>query len=204
VSTRVKAAAALVGLAMIGVLATLGWIYWIGGAEQLQDGRGALSGGGATHAFDVKNGPGWTIGFLLCVNSGFDSVVLDGTVRGASVIAGDLTLVGAQAGQATLHDGAIVDSAQGFPPQTGTRLYPASGYVVRTPCELNAPNPTGPFTVLDFGVHAQSGDLGGGWEGIEIGYSIHGFHHVLTTESSVYICGRGMPADVCGNPLPHA
>jgi hypothetical protein len=202
VSVGVKSAIAVALLAVIGGALTAGWLYWVGGPEQLRDGQGALSAAGATHAFDEKNGPVWTIGLVVCVNQGFESAVLDGTVQGAAVIAGELTFVGARAGRVARGE-TIVDSVQGFPPQVETALGPAAGYVVTTPCDLK-PNPSAAFTVFDFGVRSPAGHQGGGWNLIEIGYRVHGFHHVLTVDSSVYICGVQMPADVCSDPLPHA
>jgi hypothetical protein len=203
VSTRRKAATAVIGLAVPAVLGTFGWTYWVGGPVQLNNGEGALEAGGAGHAFDAKYGPVWTIGFLVCVNPGFDSVTLDGTVGGTSELAGDLALVGALAGQVKPGTGGIVDSAEGFPPQTGPHLSPARGYVVTTPCD-HTPNSTAPLTLLAFGVRAPADNLGAGWEGIQIGYTVHGFHHVVTTDETLFVCGSGMPVDVCPDPMPHA
>lgn len=155
--------------------------------------------GTAGMGFDAGRPGPWSIGVPICLARGSEPAVLDGTVAPATQIGNRFRLLGAVVRQGIPSKGfGVIGSVEGFPP---TRPYddtrPAKGFAVSTACDSSNLSVT--RTELDVGL-APDGTDGGGWDGLEVGYSVGFRHHVLRIESIVAVCGFSVPRWLCGGP----
>lgn len=70
------------------------------------------------------------------------------------------------------------------------------GYAVTTRC--SQPADSAPYTELMIGLGLQ-GDDEGGWQGIEVAYTVAGHHRVLVLDHDLFICGPAVAAQ-CAVP----
>jgi len=192
----------VIAAATLGVLTFQTVDLW---PERHTNGWGPLgSEGTATMGFDSA-APGWSIGIPLCLAKGQQPAVLDGSVSGASTTGSGLRYLGAVVRQGTPTLGfRVIGAVEGFPPPAPFNAYHSEkGFAVTTPCQ-EGPNPSlsVPYTELDLGIARAPGTNGGGWTGFQVGYDVGWRHHVLTIEGNVVTCGRSVPQDLCGGPVP--
>jgi hypothetical protein len=201
----VLAAIAAVGL---GVIITLGLprLSLFLGPERHADGQGPLASldgpGSSAFAADRRSDTRTlTFGMQLCLTSS-DSVVLDSVGPTESIGAG-WRFLGAKVREFTpawprTHTPII--SVSGYPPPTNMvpdPLYDVHGYTVTTQCHFS---PDGPYTELLIGLSSTNDDggIGGGWNGVDVGYTYGGRHRVLMIKIGLYFCGTSVA--VCHTP----
>jgi len=142
----------------------------------------------------------WTYGMRLCLASGSDAPVIDSVGPTVSVGTG-YRFLGAVVRQflpTADHQGVI--SVDNYPPPRPLipdQLHHAPGYAVTTRCSMD---PGAPYTELLIGLGIVS-DAGGGWLGVDIGYTVGGRHRVLAIDHRLLICGTAVAAD-CAVPAP--
>jgi hypothetical protein len=164
------------------------------------DGQGPLgSGGNSTSSsgfdFTPSSGPGpWTLGYSLCLVQGTQPAVIDSV--SATRTSGDgYRFLGALMHEFHPQGGNFgILSAPGFPPTVPDRLRSAIGYSVTSLCSHTGP--PDPYTELLIGFGRAPGVRGGGWTGIDVGYTVAGQHHIVTLGYYIYICGPGIPDPV--------
>jgi hypothetical protein len=164
------------------------------------DGEGPLgSEGGAgyhiTSARDPQGGryTSWTDGVRLCLFSGTEAAILDDVSPRATVGTG-FEFLGARVREFTYEPlvHSFIESTFGFPPSTTDvpdPLYEVAGFAVTSPCSQP---PSGSYTELLIGL-AMVGDDGGGWQGVDVAYSVGGQSYVLFIDEDLLICGRSTP-----------
>ncbi len=158
--------------------------------EYHKDGEGPLGAfDGYGESFDANvGGPTWTVGMRICKLRADQSVVLDGSVRGASVFGDDFQYLGAVVREFTPSDTITpVYGMDGFPPAASFNTHPAKGYTVTTVCRPE--NPNAPYTELMLGFGRGPLGVGGGWQGTEVGYNAGPRHHVVTLNYQFFVCG---------------
>jgi hypothetical protein len=185
----------------LGALAFGGWYWVLGGPERHLDGQGALasfgdSGNSVTEAFVRSGGPVWTVGIPLCLWQGTDPAILDGTVKGTVVTGDGWKFLGARVREFAPSNGLAIGSVGGFPPAVPDALHQAKGFAVTQPCHIHNPDPSAISAELDFGVR-EPGTNGGGWMGLDIGYTSRGHHHVLSTPWNILVCGPAVAPEHC-------
>jgi len=186
----------------LGILAFGGWYWVLGGPERHLDGQGPLASRGTsntqvTHGFYPSGGPVWTVGIPLCLLQGADPAVLDGPVKGTTVAGDGLRYLGTRVRVFLPGSQIELGSTGGFPPTGLGPLQEAAGFHVTHPCQFSNPDPSVSITELDVGVAEFPGSAGGGWMGLDIGYTDRGHHHVLSTGWNILACGPAMPAVYC-------
>jgi len=77
-------------------------------------------------------------------------------------------------------------------------LVDVRGYTVTTKCHFS---PDGPYTELLIGLSSikDDGGMGGGWNGVDVGYTYGGRHRVLMIKIGLYFCGTSVAA-FCHTP----
>ena len=203
------------GVLVVASVATIGIAYYGGprnaGAilqlpERHRDGDGLLGSTGDPTAwqafgFDPKvGGPGHTIGIHLCLTNGDAPAVLDGTVSPRQTVGAKIAYLGSYVRQFRPSDGdAPIGGLNGFPPYVREKLVPVKGFTVTYKCQPSDPDPAVPYTELLIGVAPIDGTLpgGGGWIGVDVGYSVGGRHHVVQLGDDVFICGPAVPHPYC-------
>jgi hypothetical protein len=190
---------------MIVVLA----VIFGGGPERHPDGRGPLGslndpGNSITEGFDAKiGGPSWTVGIQLCLAQGNQPATLDGSVTPTKTVGNDFRYLGAFVREFTpSHGGSPIINLTGFPPALPDTLRPVKGFVVRYGCHGPNPDRSVPYTELLIGFGRGTGTSGGGWMGVDVGYTAGGHHHVVSLGYDLLICGSAAPARYCGNLKP--
>ncbi|MBA3687581.1 MAG: hypothetical protein H0W81_01895 [Chloroflexi bacterium] len=142
----------------------------------------------------------WTFGVPLCVTG--SSLAILKMLRPARTVGTGFKFVGSGVRQfvATREDIPIL-SADGWPPAPEIDPDPmsnVSGFEVTQPCNYTV---TGRYAELLIGL-AQEGITGGGWEGIEISYSVNGRSFVLVLHHDIAICGTAVSCSPPGSSLP--
>jgi hypothetical protein len=190
---------------MIVVLA----VIFGGGPERHPDGRGPLGSLGTPNnsiaeAFDPKlGGPTWTVGIQLCLEQGNEPATLDGAVTATNTIGTDFRFLGAFMREFTAsRSHTPIGSMDGFPPNLPDTLHPVKGFAVKYRCQHPNPDPSVPYTELLIGFGRGTGTSGGGWMGVDVGYTAGGHHHVVSLGYDLLICGSAAPARYCGNLKP--
>jgi hypothetical protein len=193
-------AAGLATLGVVGLGLALGFVD--ASPERHGDGDGplvSLHGGFEAMAVEpVPDVSAWTFGMPLCVDAGTESVTLE-SVAPSTAVGSGFAVLGTAVREFTLtrqHTPIISVSAWPPPPdQVPDDLESVAGFAVRTPCDAG---PSGPYTELLIGL-GRIGTDGGGWKGIEVGYTAVGRHRVVVLNHNILICGPAVAAD-CGDP----
>jgi hypothetical protein len=199
-------AIAVVGLGVIITL-TLPRLSLLVGPERHADGQGplaSLDGPGSSSSAADRHSDTWTLtfGMRLCLTSS-DSVLLDSVGPTQSIGTG-YRVLGAKVRDFTpVRPGTHTPilAVSGFPPPVNMvpdPLYDVHGYTVTTQCHLS---PDGPYTELLIGLSSikDDGGIGGGWNGVDVGYTFGGRHRVLMIRIGLYFCGTSV-ADHCHTP----
>jgi hypothetical protein len=184
-----------------GILAFGGWLWVLGGPERHADGQGALasfgdSGNSVTESLVRSGSLVWTFGIPICLWQGTDPAILDGTVRGTVVTGDGWQFLGARVREFAPNSGIGIGSVGGWPPTVPDVLHQAQGFAVTHPCHIRNGDPSAIGTELDFGVR-DPGTNGGGWMGLEIGYTARGHHHILSTPWNILVCGPAVGPEHC-------
>jgi hypothetical protein len=191
----------------LGVVAVLGLsaLLWMRGPERHGDGEGPLGGygshvGEAFKADPTSGATSWTYGVALCLVSADGAPTLE-SVRPTISVGSGYRFLGLGVREFTtsqIHTPII--STDQWPPPTSVIPDPVDavpGFVVWTPCISEQSGHYGPYTELLVGLGLVSAD-GGGWQGIEVSYSIEGRHRVLVLDHDLLICGQSV--DCSGPP----
>jgi hypothetical protein len=200
---------ALLVLAGLGALALgLALVILLYGSDRHADGMGPLASllDPATHqAMKVDPSSGdtaWTYGVPLCLFSGQTPAILESVTPTVTVGTGFRLLgIGVREFPASQTHTPII-SVGGWPPlksQVPDQIQPVQGFEVSTPCGQN-PN-TGRYTELLIGLERVGID-GGGWQGLEIGYTVGGRHRILAVRYDVEICGTRVSCEVPSSVQP--
>jgi hypothetical protein len=183
---------------LAGVLLVVGPGFWPGGSLRHPDGGGPLGSEGAPAPFTKANDPEggaynvWTDGIRLCLFSGNEPAVLD-SVSPDSTVGSGFNFLGAKVREFevdwTTHQPII--SVFGYPPPKNyvpDPLFDVKGFQVTSLCTQP---PTGSYTELLIGF-GRVGDDGGGWQGIDISYSVAGHPHILVLDDCLLVCGASV------------
>jgi hypothetical protein len=170
------------------------------------DGDGPLASTGDPHttqsfAFDPTiAGPTWTVGIPLCIAQAKPPLTLDGYVAGTRTVGRAFRVVGTYVRRFTpTRTNTPIMSANGFPPAVSDSLHSPSGFQISDPCQFG-PNPSRsmPYDELLVGIgRVTPSDDGGGWMGVDIGYSMGGRHYVVSLGYDILICGRSVGPPYC-------
>jgi hypothetical protein len=158
------------------------------GPDHHADGAGPLSSLGPGtkigQAVDPTASGRVTFGVELCLLGGEDVAVIDAIEPSATVGTG-FRFLGSlirtfdpEPGVDSPHE--PIGSVAGFPPPdhyAPDHLSDAVGYAVQVRCRHDRPPQT--YTELLLGFE-RTGDTGGGWHGIDVGYSYAGRHRVVS------------------------
>jgi hypothetical protein len=202
----------VIGLAAVTVILLTVVLVAIfgGGPEHHLDGRGPLGSlddprSSIADGFDAtRGGPTWTVGLQLCLAQGNQPATLDGSVTPTKTVGNDFRYLGALVREFTPSQGGRpMISVTGFPPAVPETLHPVKGFVVRYRCQPG-PNPdrSVPYTELLIGFGRGPSTSGGGWMGVDVGYTAGGHHHVVSIGYDILICGSAAPARFCGSLAP--
>jgi hypothetical protein len=187
-------------VAGLGVIVALG-PAWLGSwaAESHADGAGPLASvndpaEALSDAVDptLSHAGSWTFGMRLCIASGASTPVIESVAPHQSVGRG-YRFLGALVREfvPSPNDSPII-SVDYYPPspsQVPDTLHDIFGYAVTTLCSLD---PNAPYTELLIGLTLTSND-GGGWQGVDVAYTIGGRHRILVINNGVLICGDSVP-----------
>ena len=194
----------------VAAVATLGFIFATGrdaGPEYHLDGQGPLGSVGdpasdGSIAFDpVIGGPAWSVGVRLCLVQGGEKAVLDGSVTPTKSVGRGFRYLGAFIRQFTPNQGVMpIGSVEGFPPSVAGALQPVKGFVVDRSCQYVNPDPSLPYTELVLGFGRNGDPSGGGWLGVDVGYTSGGHHRVVLLGYDFLICGSATPSRYCHPP----
>lgn len=190
----------LIGGAILGVvvLASVAVGFWSRSDRHI-DGGGALGSEGApVHLTQDLNPLGgtittWTFGIRLCLATGSTPAILEG-ISPDPTIGDGFRFLGASVREFDYDPLAhtFIYSVEGYPPPTATvpdPLHDIDGFPVTTPCTRP---PSGRYTELLVGL-GLAGPDGGGWQGVDIAYTVDGRHQVLVLEHDLEICGTATP-----------
>ncbi|HVD47862.1 MAG TPA: hypothetical protein VNG70_11330 [Candidatus Limnocylindria bacterium] len=181
--------------------------YLGGGPAHHLDGQGILGSSGdpgsiVAVGFDpIIGGPTWSVGLELCLTQSGDPAVLDGSVAPTKTFGSGFQYLGAFVRQFKRSEGSTpMISVDGFPPQVPDPLHPVHEYSVNDRCQHPKTDRSAPYTelVLGFGRGTETG--GGGWMGVDVGYTSGGHHHVVSLGYYFMICGPAAPPQYCGGP----
>ena len=205
---RLAIALGLVSLALLTVVMVA---LFGGGPERHPDGGGPLGSLGDSHGsiaigFDPKlGGPTWTVGVQLCLAQGDQPATLDGSITPTRSVGSDFRYLGAYVREFRAFQNGVtpIGSVDGFPPRIpGPLLDPVKGFTVRYRCQPQNPDWSIPYTELLIGFGRGTGSSGGGWMGVDVGYTAGGHHHVVSLGYDFLICGSAAPARFCGSLRP--
>jgi hypothetical protein len=138
----------------------------------------------------------WTFGYELCLAQGDQPAIIE-SVGPTQTIGSGFRYLGSlirtfdvQPGVDSVHE--PIGSVDGFPPPTRYApdyLRDAIGYPVSVLCGRGPPVT---YTELLVGF-AATGPDGGGWKGIDVGYSVGGHHYTVSLRYDQLICGTSTP-----------
>jgi hypothetical protein len=204
----VKRRSALIGLLALGSLLIV--VLIVGrGPERHADGQGALASrnqpGSETMAINPKAAePGttsWTYGLRLCLARPDQPATIESIGPTKSLGAG-YRFLGAlvRSFTPTATDTPIISTHPYPPPASVVPDVQSSavGTVIDTPCSDDG---QGVYTELLIGLEL-TGPEGGGWQGIDIGYTAAGQRHVVGLEHDLFICGSALPDRCVSDPPP--
>jgi len=199
--TRTRWRIAALGLT---VIATLTCVVPPSTAEHHLDGRGPLGSSGdpkavVSYGF-LRNSTAsrWTVGIPLCLVQGDTPAILDGSVKATTTVGSPFVFLGAFIRQPVAARGEVlVGGIENFPPQVpgppGPPLLAEKGFAVAGHCQPRA----AVYAELDVGLGRGSGKDGGGWEGVDVGYTVGGRAYVVSLGTYVFLCGSAAPAQYC-------
>jgi hypothetical protein len=177
--------------------------------EHHLDGEGPLGSFGDTNSsvsegFDAKiGGPIWSAGLELCLARGDQPAVLDGFVGPTEAVGTGFRYLGALIREFTPLPGAAgFGSREGFPPQVPPvpeALQPVPGFAVTHRCQYPMVDRSIPITELVLGFSRTSDPSGGGWVGVDVGYTSGIRHHVVSLRYNFLVCGPAAPQEFCGS-----
>lgn len=203
--SRRGAKAALAALAALALLVTvLVARPGGGGPEAARDGEGVLASANDPAAHEAMavdpnawGGP-WTFGLRLCLARGSDAAMIT-SVSGATTVGSGFRVLGVQVRDwiPTSTDTPIISVDQ-YPVATRAILHDAIGFAVTQPCPPPGAMPQR-YTELDIGF-ARIGTDGGGWRGIDIGYTVGGSPMVVRLNHDLLVCGASVAVDCAGPP----
>lgn len=148
----------------------------------------------------VFEGP-WTFGMPLCLAQGQTPAIIGSVTPTKSVGSGYKTLgTLIRDWRPTSADPPIL-SVNGYPVSTSAALVPAPGFSVSQPCSDDAAAPT-KYTELLIGL-GYTGPDGGGWQGVDVRYSVAGQDRILEIRQNMFVCGNSVTA-WCGGGSPSA
>lgn len=139
----------------------------------------------------------WTYGVPLCISSGDQLPVLEDVQAHATVGAGFVELNVRVRNFVETKEHTPIISVDGYPPpesEVPDPLQDVHGFTVSTRCGTPAQRGN-EYTELLVGLE-RVGDDGGGWQGIDVSYTVGGRPYVLSIDYGVLICGRTVM--VCG------
>ena len=197
-------------VAAIGVVlvvlsfAASGWA--IANPERHADGAGPLGsldrlGGPTITVMPTGQATRWSFGVSLCLASGTEAAVID-SVDPTATIGDGFQSIGALIWQFTPSTSyRPITVVEDFPPQTGAVSASLGddflGARVSNPC-TNDPN--APVTELLIGIEVGVDPAdGGGWQGVDVGYTVAGRHRILAINRNLLICGTSTVAE-CSAP----
>ena len=193
----------------IAAVAIVAAAVWIGAdssylpPERHLDGRGPLASLNTTdthitQAMDRTQSGVWTFGYELCLAQGDQPAIID-SVGPTQTIGSGFKYLGSlvrtfdlQPGVDSTHE--PIGSVDGFPPPAKYApdyLRPAIGYPVSVLCQRGRPSPPVTYTELLVGFAAVGTD-GGGWLGIDVGYTVGGRHRIVSLGYDQLICGTSL------------
>jgi hypothetical protein len=193
----------------VALAATLGglWLFLFasnGGTEKHLDGDGILGSTGDpsatnTYAFSATvGGPRRSVGIPLCLTQGNSAAVLDGYVEPMKTVGHGYVFLGALVrGFRPTQSDPMIATADAFPPAVPDRLLPLRGFAVTRPCPQNGGASSAVEAQLILGFGRGTGDEGGGWQGVELGYTANGHHYVVVISYNIFMCGTTVPHDDC-------
>lgn len=193
------AAAGLLAALVIGLAA----FSWLQGSARHGDGEGPLgSYGGGFEAMKIDpiaaGGTSWTYGVGLCLVSGIEPAVLE-SVAPTKTVGHGFQFLGVGVREFTPTPGHLpIISVNTWPPPTSAvpdPLRAVHGFSVSTRC---GQGPDARYTELLVGLGLVSAD-GGGWQGIEISYTVGGRHQILVMDHDLLICGASVDCSVPGS-----
>jgi hypothetical protein len=200
---RSAIAGLVAGLSLLGIGGLVLALGFVGAPpERHADGDGPLvSVNGGFEAMAVEPVAGvtaWTFGMPLCVEAGADAVTLESVTPSAAVGSGFVVL-GTAVREFTLNQQHTpIISVSAWPPphdQVPDDLAPVPGFSVWTACDAGR---SGPYTELLIGL-GKSGNDGGGWKGIEVGYTAADRHRIVVLNHNILICGPSVATE-CRDP----
>lgn len=180
---------ALIAFAAVALIAVGATAYAINrGPDHHVDGAGPLSSLGPGtrigNAVDPTASGRVTFGVELCLIGGEDVAVIE-AIEPSATVGNGFRFVGSlvrtfdpEPGVDSRHE--PIGSVDGFPPPdryAPDHLSDAVGYVVEVRCRHDRPSQT--YTELLLGFE-RTGDTGGGWRGIDVGYAYAGRHRVVS------------------------
>lgn len=194
----------------LGALVALGLgvaSFAFSGSERHADGDGPLASldqpGGSMMAVNphVPGVVSWTFGVPLCLASGTSAPVID-SVGPTIAVGTGFQFLGASIRQfdPTASHTPII-STDGYPPppdMVPDVLRDYHHFVVTTPCTHD---PRATTTELLIGLGITSDD-GGGWRGVDVGYTVGGRHRILAVNERLFICGTSVAQECAGPPSP--
>ena len=192
--------------AVIAVLVGAAFLLVRGGADVHQDGAGSLGSVGApgyeSLAVDPASGArSWTYGLRLCVMDPASPATIESVGPHASVGTG-YSLLGVRIRSFGLtEDHPNIIGVEGYPPPTKDVPDPLTDAVGFTVTSLCADGPGKPYTELLVGLGYATSD-GGGWRGIDIGYTSGGRHHVVQLDHDLLVCGSSVAAQCTESTSP--
>lgn len=166
------------------------------------DGAGPLGAigrpGSQGDAVDPRSGgPEWTWGVPLCVLDSSSPPTIQSVTPTKSVGRYRLLGIRVRSWTPTASDTPIIAVA-GYPPTLPDELHDPIGFAITTAC---GDDPLAPHTELLVGLGIDGTD-GGGWEGVDVTYSVGGLTRILQADWGLLICGPVVQDRCMGTPFP--
>ena len=208
ISRRLAIAGVVIVVSALWLVADSGLLI----SERHADGQGplaSLNGTGTriSQTVDRTQSSVWTFGYQLCLAQGDQPAIIDSvgpteTVgTGFKYLGSLMRTFDVEPGVDSAHE--PIGSVDGFPPPAKYApdfLRPAIGYPVSVLCPASEPSPPVTYTELLVGF-AAVGTNGGGWLGIDVGYTVGGRHRIVSLNYDQLICGPSTTTE-CTNGTP--
>jgi hypothetical protein len=210
---RVSGQIATAAIAITAIAVWIGADSSILPPERHLDGQGPLaslnsSGPHGLTTVDPTQGSVWTFGYRLCLAQGDQPAVID-SIGPTQTVGSGFKYLGSlirtfdvQPGVDSVHE--PIGAVHGFPPPpeyAPDYLRPAIGYPVAILCSSGQPSPPVTYTELLVGL-AAVGTNGGGWLGIDVGYTVGGRHRIVSLGYDVLVCGPSTETECANGTAP--